>query len=81
MPPNRARPRVAFILWHTNVSPGGEEDHKLVGVYSSARGAAAASTRVAEKPGFRDSPEGFHVSRYEVNQDHWAEGFGIPWDT
>ena len=25
--------------------------------------------------GFREHPEGFHIDRYEVVEDWWAEGF------
>ncbi|WP_419668807.1 hypothetical protein [Streptomyces sp. 2-1] len=26
-------------------------------------------------PGFRDEPECFHFDAYELDEDHWAEGF------
>jgi hypothetical protein len=64
-----------FLLWHVHELTDGEEDAKLIGVYASAEDAERAKQRVANQPGFRDLPEGFQVSRYEVGQDHWTEGY------
>jgi hypothetical protein len=64
-----------FILWHVHEMPDGEEDAKLIGVYSTAEDAEAARQRVLPQPGFRDLPEGFQVSRYTVGEDHWTEGY------
>jgi hypothetical protein len=55
--------------------PGGEEDAKLIGVYSTADRANEARQRAASLPGFREHPEGFVVDRYEIDRDHWPEGF------
>lgn len=68
-------PMNVYLLWHVNKLPGGEEDSKLIGVYASDEAAEQARERVSGQPGFRDSPEGFQVSRYEVGRDHWTEGF------
>ena len=67
-----------FLLWHVHEVPSGEEDVKLVGVYATAEDAESARLRVRSQPGFRDSPEKFEVSRYEVGKDHWTEGY-ISW--
>jgi len=64
-----------FLLWHVHEMPDGEEDAKLIGVYATAEDAEAARLRVLPQPGFRDSPEGFQVSRYPIGQDHWTEGY------
>jgi hypothetical protein len=64
-----------FLLWHVRELPGGEEDSKLIGVYSSAGAAEQAKQRILSQPGFRESPEGFQVSRYTLDEDHWTEGF------
>ena len=50
-------------------------DAKLIGVYATAGGAESARLRVCGQPGFRDSPDGFEVCRYEVGRDYWTEGF------
>jgi homoserine kinase type II len=64
-----------YLLWHIHEMPDGEEDAKLIGVYASAEDAERAKRRVLPQPGFRDLPEGFQVSRYEVGRDHWTEGY------
>ncbi len=64
-----------FLLWHVHEMPGGEEDVKLLGVYSSADRAEEARQRALTKPGFRDSPEGLEVSRNVVERDEWTEGY------
>ncbi len=80
-----AYPRLmrVWILWH--IPPGGAErgEYGLMGVYSSREAALEAVDRLKDKPGFRDHPEvnddaddaGFFMSQYELDQDHWTEGF------
>lgn len=72
--PSNSR-RSVFLLWHTHVLPGGDEDSKLLGVYTSRRGALAAEKRLGGQPGFAEAPEGFEVSEYVLNRDEWREGF------
>lgn len=67
--------RRVYLLWHTHVLPGGEEDAKLLGVYTSRPRASAAQNRLALQPGFAESPEGFGICAYILNQDEWREGF------
>lgn len=67
------------VLQHVHVAPNGDEDVKLIGVYVTEADAQAAVSRLRQQPGFREQPEGFHISRYELNKDHWTEGF-IGWD-
>lgn len=64
-----------YLLWHTHELPNGEDDDKLIGVYSSLEKAEQAQLRAATRPGFRDALEGFCIDAYDVNQDHWTEGF------
>jgi hypothetical protein len=68
-----------YVLQHVHGVPNGEEDVKLIGVYVTEADAQAAVSRLSQQPGFQDHPEGFHISRYELNKDHWTEGF-IGWD-
>jgi hypothetical protein len=63
-----------FLLWHVHELPTGEEV-KMIGVYATTADAEAARQRVCGEPGFRDAPEGFEVSRYEVGRNHWTEGY------
>ena len=53
----------------------GEEDPKLIGVYSSRASAEKAVERLRLRPGFRDRPEGFTIDLYRLDEDHWTEGF------
>jgi hypothetical protein len=64
-----------FLLWHTNGSLDGEENSKLIGVYSTKDLADNAQERAANLPGFHDKPQGFAIDSYEMNKDHWSEGF------
>jgi homoserine kinase type II len=70
-----------FVLQHQHTLPGGEEDLKMIGVYSSEQAAVEAVKRLRGQPGFRDYPnivedgDGFYVSRYPIDKDHWAEGY------
>lgn len=64
-----------FVLHHVHELSDGEEDVKLIGIYSSEETANLAIARLAQQPGFREAVAGFHVERYEVDKDHWTEGF------
>ncbi|WP_425601688.1 DUF7336 domain-containing protein [Dyella subtropica] len=75
-----------FVLQHLHVLASGKEDVKMLGVYSSEPSAHAAVHRLRQLPGFRDHPhiinpsmcsddQGFHIGKYDVDQDHWTEGY------
>jgi hypothetical protein len=66
---------VAHLLWHVRKDDIYKEDAKLIGAYSSPEAAAAAIARVKDKLGFRDCVAGFEVSAYEIDKEHWSEGF------
>ena len=63
-----------YLLWHTDA----HDDEKLVGVYRTEKDAIGAIERVRTKPGFLDEGGKFECARYELNQDHWTEGFARP---
>jgi hypothetical protein len=65
----------AHLLWHVREDDEYKEDAKLIGAYSSAEAASSAIARVKDQPGFRDYVAGFEVSAYEIDKDHWSEGF------
>ena len=67
--------RVVYVLWHTHVLPDGEENDKLIGIYSSESKANEAQERAGKLPGFRDAPEGFIIDRYALDEDHWTTGY------
>ena len=62
----------AFLVQHQRSDT---EDVKIIGIYSTRRAARAAIERVLGQPGFSTYPDGFTVDSYEVDRDHWAEGF------
>jgi len=64
-----------FILFHANQRADADEDWKLVGVYSSMTVAKAARKRIMSLPGFRALPDGFFIDKYDIDKDHWIEGF------
>jgi hypothetical protein len=78
--------RSVFIVQHLHVLPNAEQDVKLIGVYRSLEAARLAVERLRIQPGFRDHPQivdtqedadesGFHVKEYELDTDHWSEGY------
>ncbi len=63
----------ACLLWF--IPKHDEDDQILIGVYDDKLEAQKAIERLRMKPGFSGSPEAFQVSEYELNKDHWVEGF------
>lgn len=53
------------------------EDVKLIGAYASEAAAQAAIERLRKQPGFRDYPDDFTIDAYEIDKDHWTEGFVV----
>ena len=64
-----------YLLWYVKAPDSDDEDELLVGVCDSEKKAQNAIERLKDKPGFVTAPEGFQIHRYEVNQDHWTDGF------
>ena len=64
-----------FVLHHIHVLDDDVEDVKLIGVYSSEAAARAAITRLRPQSGFCETPEGFTISQYSLDVDHWTEGY------
>jgi hypothetical protein len=60
-----------FLLSHVSES----DDEKIIGVYRVHADAQAAIERLRNKPGFVTFPDRFHIERYELNRDHWTEGY------
>ena len=59
-----------FTLQHEH-----DDDAKFIGVYRTEVAALAAIERLSVQPGFSSCPNGFHIAEYELNKDHWTEGF------
>jgi hypothetical protein len=64
-----------FLLWHRHKLRGGEEDSKLIGVYSNRESAEAALKRASQLPGFSSVPQGFTIDSHELDKDEWREGY------
>ena len=63
-----------FVLQHSRDLDGCDES-KLIGVYRTRESAEAAVARLRAQPGFRMHPDDFSIDRYDLDEDHWIEGF------
>jgi hypothetical protein len=63
-----------FLLWYVKERDGAGAD-LLIGVYRTEPDAEAAIDRLKSKAGFVDAPKGFRINRYELNRDHWEDGY------
>ena len=65
-----------FLVQHLHKMPrAGKEDVKIIGVYGSKSSARLAVRRAKGRAGFKDSPDGFSIDRYELDRDNWQNGF------
>ena len=67
-----------YILQHSyEVGEDGQFDEiKMIGVYSSRESAEKTIVRYKMLSGFKDYPIScFYISKYEIDKDHWADGF------
>jgi hypothetical protein len=64
-----------YVVQHVHEFEDDSEDIKFIGVYSTFEKAEQAVRRLSMEVGFCDTPEGFHISEYEIDEDHWTEGF------
>lgn len=64
-----------YMLWFEQEHDDADDCELFIGVYSTESEAKAAIERIKGAKGFADFPEGFHVYPYELNKDHWTEGF------
>lgn len=52
------------------------EQIKTIGIYSSKEKAEQARERYKTKKGFNRFPiDCFYISEYELDEDHWTDGF------
>jgi hypothetical protein len=66
--------KTVFIVQHSYELDSCEET-KFIGAYSTIEEAEAAVVRLRKQPGFIDRPNDFHINDYEINKDHWTEGY------
>ncbi len=67
--------QTVYLLHHVHELPGGQEDVKLIGVFSTEDRARAAIDRLKTQPGFRDHAAGFTVDAYTIDRVEWTAGF------
>lgn len=68
------RPQV-FALWHVHEFDDGSEDLKFIGCFTSRENAESARSLLVLQPGFRDTPDGFEIASYRLDEFGWKEGF------
>jgi hypothetical protein len=73
MPKNESN---VFVLHHT-YGCSESETYKLIGIFSSEELAKSAVYAHSQLPGFKDYPDGFEISLYQIDKSHWDEGFGF----
>ena len=65
-----------YILWHHYPGDTDDDNAKLLGVYSSKE---IAEQRIDKKykllPGFSRREGELTIDAYEIDRDHWNEGF------
>jgi len=64
-----------FVVQHLHEMDDGEENVKMIGVYSTREIAEQAVERLKLQPGFSDIPEGFYIDPYPLDTDHWTDGY------
>ena len=64
-----------FLLWYVHAPDTDDENEFLIGVYNTEEEAKTAIERLKDKPGFVNARDGFQIHPYEINRDHWTEGF------
>lgn len=64
-----------YLVQHEYELENGSDETKVIGVYSTRENAEAAVFRLVEQPGFCDRPDNFHIDEYDLDKDHWAEGY------
>ena len=74
-----------YLLQHSHeieIGAGVKADEtKVIGIYSSYENAERVKNRFKVKQGFnRFSEDCFYIDEYELDQDHWTEGF-VTWDS
>ena len=64
-----------YLLWHIHEFDDGDEDSKLLGIFSTEEIAKSKIAYYQKLPGFSESLEGFEISKYEIDYEYWQDGF------
>jgi hypothetical protein len=63
-----------FLLLHSYERDDCEET-KTIGIYSTNEKAQNVIEKYKKLSGFKDYPDCFYIAEYEIDKDHWEEGF------
>lgn len=64
-----------YVLHHVHEFEDGNEDVKLLGIFSSEKKAMEMIKEYKKIPGFKDYSEGFSINKYIIDKAEWLEGF------
>lgn len=64
-----------YILHHVHEFEDGDEDVKILGIFSSESKGIELIEKYKKQPGFKDDPEGFSADKYILDKADWVEGF------
>ncbi len=67
--------KYVYIVQHVHEFTDGTEDVKIIGIYKLESDALSAVARLQNVNGFNEHIDGFNIDKYELNKDHWSEGF------
>jgi hypothetical protein len=73
-PSTKLKPKTVFVVQNEHVFPDHDEVF-FIGVYTTRIEAKKAVARLSKQPGFKTNKKGFSISEYELNKDHWTEGY------
>lgn len=63
-----------YLVQHEHLI-NGVEDVKVIGIYSTQIPARRAIERAKSLVGFCDTPDGFYMDEYKLDEDYWTEGY------
>jgi hypothetical protein len=66
-----------FLLLHVRQDGPDDEDIKAIGIYTTKEKAEKTIEKFKKLPGFKDYPDSFYIPEFELDKDHWTEGFGV----
>ncbi|MBL4600074.1 MAG: hypothetical protein JKX93_13980 [Rhizobiaceae bacterium] len=66
-----------YVLSHIRPLPDGEEEDRLIGIYSSKERTELRKRQLQGQPPFSDAPNEFYLSRGKIGaeEEGWPEGY------
>ncbi len=64
-----------YVLWHCYQNAEGQDQEKMLGVFSTDEKAAAAVAQLRTQPGFKDHPDKFEILDCTIDRAYMTEGF------